>query len=88
VENDMTKRILVVLWPSFLVACIAETLFFASLDPREFHLGVEVVDQSGIAVYSIFFLLFWAVGAGSSALTSYLAPPSSPPAPPSPAQNH
>lgn len=84
----MTKRILVVLWPSFLVACIAETLFFASLDPREFHLGVEVVDQSGIAVYSIFFLLFWAVGAASSALTNYLAPPPSPPAPPSPAQNH
>ena len=78
----MTQRILVVLWPSFLIACIAEILFFASLDPREFHLGVEVVDQSGIAVYSVFFLLFWAVGAASSALTSYLKP-----APTSPAQD-
>ena len=83
----MTQRILGVLWPSFLIACITETFFFASLDPRQFHLGVEIVDQSGIAVYSMFFLLFWAVGAASSALTSYLASPPSPPPPRSHARN-
>ncbi len=83
----MTQRILVVLWPSFLIACVAETFFFAGLDPREFRFGTEVVELSSIAVYSTFFLLFWAVGAASSALTSYLAPPPSPPAPPAHAPN-
>ena len=63
-----------------MVACIAQTLFFASLDPREFHLGVEIVDQSAIALYSVFFLFYWAVGTASSTLTSYFAEPPSEPA--------
>ena len=60
------KTALWILWPSFLVACAAETLFFSIFDPADF-LGV-----SRRAGYSIGFFLFWGIAAASSALTCFL----------------
>ena len=61
-----------VLWPSFLVAGIAEVLFFTIINPQELYLFGEAVDFSPIATYSIGFFAFWLVCAASSLLTIFL----------------
>jgi hypothetical protein len=65
-------RWILVLWPSFLVAGVAETLFFTLINPRELYLFGNVVEFSPIATYSIGFFGFWALCAASSLLTLYL----------------
>ena len=59
------KVAMVILWPAFLAAGVAEIAFFTILDPSEF--GV-----SRMAAYSAGFLFFWVLAAGSSALTCFL----------------
>lgn len=65
-------RWILVLWPSFLVAGVAETLFFTLINPRELYLFGDVVEFSPIATYSIGFFGFWMLCAASSLLTLYL----------------
>lgn len=65
-------RWILVLWPSFLAAGVAVTLFFTLVNPRELYLFGEVVSFSPIATYSIGFFAFWALCASSSLLTLYL----------------
>lgn len=65
-------RWILVLWPSFLVAGVAVTLFFTLVNPRELYLFGEIVEFSPIATYSIGFLAFWVLCAASSLLTLYL----------------
>ena len=65
------KRLIWVLWPSFLVAGAAEALFFTVFDPTELTFFGEVVNLSRVASYSIGFFLFWALTASSSALTCF-----------------
>ena len=65
-------RMMWVLWPSFLVAGIAEGIFFTVIDPQELYLFGEPVRWSKIATYSIGFFGFWAVCAASSMLTCVL----------------
>lgn len=60
-----------VLWPSFLVAIVAEMLFFTVIDPKELYLFGEPVSFSPIATYSIGFLGFWMVCAASSLTTLF-----------------
>jgi len=61
-----------VAWPSFLVAGVAQSLFFTLFDPADMSLFGSPVELGRTAVYSIGFFLFWAVCAASSALTSLL----------------
>jgi hypothetical protein len=68
----MIKWVLV-LWPSFLVAGIAEMAFFTLINPQELYLLGEAVEFSPIATYSIGFFAFWTLCAASSLLTLYLA---------------
>ncbi|MDP3514092.1 MAG: hypothetical protein Q8S20_15240 [Sulfuritalea sp.] len=65
-------RILWVLWPSFVVAGIAEGIFFTVVDPQELYLFGHPVEFSKIATYSIGFFGFWAVCAASSMMTCLL----------------
>ncbi|MCF8179043.1 MAG: hypothetical protein K9J74_11090 [Sulfuritalea sp.] len=65
-------RILWVLWPSFLVAGIAEGVFFTVIDPQELYLFGEPVRMSQIATYSIGFFGFWTMCAASSLMTWFL----------------
>lgn len=62
-----------VLWPSFLVAGIAEGIFFTVINPQELYLFGQVVEFSHTATYSFGFFAFWSVCAASSWLTSYLS---------------
>ena len=65
------KKALWILWPSFLVACVAELAFFSVFDPVDFQL-FGPLGLSRRAGYSIGFFLFWAIAAASSALTCFL----------------
>lgn len=66
------QRIMSILWPSFLVAGVAEGLFFTLIDPQELYLLGEPVSFSRTATYSIGFLCFWVICAASSLATCYL----------------
>ncbi|MCZ4305133.1 hypothetical protein O4G98_10325 [Zoogloeaceae bacterium G21618-S1] len=64
------KQILV-FWPSFLVAGIAEMVFFTVMDPQQLYLFGQPVEFSPMATYSIGFFGFWLVCAASSMLTVF-----------------
>lgn len=65
-------KILLVLWPSFVVAGIAEGVFFTVIDPQELYLFGQPVHYSKLATYSLGFLGFWLVCAASSLVTWFL----------------
>ena len=65
-------RSIAVLWPSFLVAALAEFAVFAVVDPAAVHLPAGE-PLSRPAAYTIGFFAFWGLGALSSALTLYYA---------------
>lgn len=64
-------KLIQVLWPSFLVAGLAEIVFFTVVDPQELYLFGKPVYFSAIATYSIGFFGFWIVCAGSSLATLF-----------------
>ena len=66
------KRLLWILWPSFVVAGMAEIFFFLLFDPIELEIVGELFGVGRLAGYSIGFLLFWLFAAASSAFTSFL----------------
>jgi hypothetical protein len=65
---------LLILWPSFMVAVVAELVFFTVIDPQQLYLFGEPVAYSKIATYSIGFFSLWAVCAVSSLVTVFLLP--------------
>ena len=66
------RRMIWILWPSFIVGGVAETIFFTVFDPMELTFFGEATSMSRLGVYSIGFLLFWAFAAASSAFTCFL----------------
>jgi hypothetical protein len=60
-----------IIWPSFLVAGIAEIMFFAIIQPRDLYFFGQPVDFSPLATYSIGFFCFWAICAASSLATCF-----------------
>jgi hypothetical protein len=66
------QRAMWILWPSFLVAAVAEGVFFALFDPGEFTLFGRPIELSRTAIYSIGFFLFWGFAAASSGLSFFL----------------
>ena len=68
----MLQRAMRILWPSFLVAAAAETVFFAFFDPGEFFLFGQPLELSRTAIYSIGFFFFWGFAAVSSGISLYL----------------
>jgi len=66
------KRLMWVLWPSFLVAIAMDGVLFSTLDPLELSYGGEALFDNRMAAYTVAFFVFWLFAAGSSALTCYL----------------
>ncbi|MSQ60165.1 MAG: hypothetical protein EXR36_11115 [Betaproteobacteria bacterium] len=60
------------LWPSFLIAGVAEGVFFTFFDPMELHFLGEPIEAGCTAVYSIGFFIFWLMTSASSTLTKWL----------------
>lgn len=64
-------HLIVILWPSFLMAGVAEIVFFTLIDPQELYLFGKPVRFSLTATYSIGFLAFWILCAATSLATVF-----------------
>lgn len=72
-ERPAGRFLMQVLWPSFLVAIVAEGLFFSMVDPQALtFIGITLAD-SREAAYTVGFLLFWVLFSLSSGLTWLLS---------------
>jgi hypothetical protein len=70
----MKQRSLRILWPAFLMAGALEALVFAVVDPHEMRwYGGPLIGWTPLAIYSVTFLIFWAVIATAGAISSLLA---------------
>jgi hypothetical protein len=69
----MTRRLIWILWPGFLIAIPAVGVAFTLFDPEEMHLFGSPLESGRLGAYTVGFLFFWAMGAASSALTCYLS---------------
>lgn len=70
--SNLAQRILWVLWPSFLVAAVAELFFFALFDPRDLAVFGVPLEAGRMPVYTAGFFFFWAMTSAASALTVFL----------------
>ena len=71
----MTRRLIWILWPGFVMAIPAVGIVFSLVDPQELHLLGRPLDASPLGAYSMGFLFFWTMGAACSALTCFLQRP-------------
>jgi hypothetical protein len=62
-------RVLLVLWPAFMMAAVLDAVVFSVADPG------ALVAWSPMAVYTVGFLLFWVAIAVASAITLWLDQP-------------
>ena len=75
---DIKKRILfrrigVVLWISFVAACVATMVFFAMFDPETLgQVTTWPITLSRLQGYSIGFMLFWILTAATAAVTAFM----------------
>jgi hypothetical protein len=65
-----------VLWPSFLIAAIAEAVLFAAIHPEEILLFGAPLSISNEGIYTLGFFAIWGLCAASSALTVFILPKS------------
>ncbi|MEO8279513.1 MAG: hypothetical protein ABI564_07455 [Ideonella sp.] len=73
VPSLIRQLVMTVLWPAFLVAGVLEALLFVVVDPREFRwFGGPSLGLSVSAVYTVTFLIIWALMSASSWLTVML----------------
>ncbi len=69
----MRKLAMTVLWPAFLLAGALEALLFVVVDPAELRwFGGPAVGLSVPAVYTVTFLIIWALMSVSSWLTAMM----------------
>ena len=68
----IAQRLMWVIWPAFLVAAVAEAIFFTVFDPFDLHFFGAPLEISREAIYTMGFFGFWALGIASSALTVFL----------------
>ncbi|HEU5296097.1 MAG TPA: hypothetical protein VFU71_15055 [Burkholderiaceae bacterium] len=72
-QRPLRARVLLVLWPAFVMAGVLEMLVFAVVDPGAVQWpGADTLEWSRSTMYSVTFLVFWAVIAVSTAVTEYL----------------
>lgn len=69
------QRLMWILWPAFLVAGVAELVFFSLFDPFDLHFFGAPLELSRETIYAMGFFGFWALGVASSALTLFLESP-------------
>jgi len=65
------RKLIQVFWPAFVVAGLAEALFFSVFDPNDLFLFGEPMQASRTTIYSVGFFVFWLVAAVSSGLTLF-----------------
>ena len=74
--RPLRERVLLIVWPAFVMAGVLEALVFVVVDPTALHwYGIEPLNWSISGVYSVTFLIFWFVIATSGAITHLLESP-------------
>lgn len=69
-----TERVLLVLWPAFVMAGVLEALVFVVVDPESLtRFGGPPVALSRQAVYTVTFFIFWAAISAAGAVSALLA---------------
>jgi hypothetical protein len=66
------RLVIWILWPSFVVAGIAEGLLFTAIHPEEILLFGKPIGISNEGIYTLGFFIIWAFCALSSALTIFV----------------
>lgn len=69
----LSRRLMWIAWPAFLLAGVIEMLVFAMVDPESLHWFGQPLALSREAVYTLAFFVFWILTMASSALTTLLA---------------
>lgn len=69
---SMSRLIMTILWPSFLMAGISVGLIFSLVDPETLVVQGNNLELSNVVIYSIGFFIFWFLGAIASGLTALL----------------
>src|SRR5437667_310831 len=64
-ENTLAQRFAWTIWPAFLVAAAAETIFFTVFDPSDLYFFGTPLELSRQAMYTLGFFGFWAMGIAS-----------------------
>lgn len=69
----MLKRMMWILWPSFIAAGIGVGIVFTLVDPMELVVLGDHVRVSRTTIYSLGFFILWAITAMASAMSCFLA---------------
>jgi hypothetical protein len=73
---SFVRLALLILWPAFVMAGVLEMLVFVVVDPSSLQwFGIEPLQWSRHAVYSVTFFIFWIVIATSTAMSMLLESP-------------
>ncbi len=71
-EGNLVRRLIWTFWPAFVVAAVAEAVFFTMFDPFDMHFFGKPLELSRQAMYTLGFFGFWGLGIASSTLTAFL----------------
>ncbi len=67
------RSLMLILWPSFLMAGVASAFVFALIDPLDIAIFGYVRPERDV-LYAVGFFFFWLIAALSSLLTLYMRP--------------
>ena len=72
----MKRHVLLIVWPSFVIAGLLEMLVFSAAHPEDMQgFGGLLTEMSTTGVYTLAFFSFWLISALGSALTLLLSAP-------------
>jgi hypothetical protein len=77
----MLRLTLLILWPAFIAAGVGIGIIFSLVDPLELVVLGEHVRASRTAIYSLGFLVLWAIASLASAMSCFLLTTRAPGAP-------
>jgi len=67
------RSLMLILWPSFLMAGVASAFVFALIDPLDVTVFGYLRPERDV-LYAVGFFFFWLIAALSSLLTLYISP--------------
>ena len=67
------RSLMLILWPSFLMAGVASAIVFALIDPLDVAIFGYFRPERDV-LYAVGFFFFWLIAALSSMLTLYMVP--------------
>lgn len=69
---SMSRLLMTILWPSFLMAGITVGVIFSLVDPETLVVLGNSLEVSSVVIYSVAFFIFWMLGTIASGLTALL----------------